>query len=111
MKKRPRRPSPVISFKVVTLRHPAGVSVSIPLKDFTEYASSMCNLYRFRWKAKKTAEALEKVNRLSMEAILAWASVTSPYVRLGVEDQEDSQPAPPSDGSHPSEAVSGSEGK
>lgn len=111
MKKRTKRPYPVISFEGVTIRHPAGVKVLVPLRDFAEFASSLCNLRRFRWKAKKTAEALEEVNRLSMEAMLAWANVTSPYVRLGIVDQEDSRQAPPSGDPRPSEGASDSTGK
>ena len=93
----------------ITIKHPSGLTVLVPLKDLTEFVKSMCNLYRFRWKAKKTADALEKVNRLSMEAIVAWGKVTSPYVNLATADQECSQQQKPSAGSHPSEEASGSE--
>lgn len=110
MKKRiPFNPKPQISIHHVSVYHPAGVTVVVPLKDLTEFIPSMCNLYRFRWKARKTVDALEKVNRLSMEAMLAWANVTSPYVTLATADQECSQQQQPSDDPHPSEEASGSE--
>ena len=112
MKKRiPFHPKPQIAIHHVSIHHPAGVTVVVPLKDLTEFIPSMCNLYRFRWKAKRTADALEKANRLSMEAMLAWANITSPYVSLATDTQECSQQQQPSDGQHPSEEASGSEGR
>ena len=92
---------------LIVVHHPAGVKVQIPLKDLTEFTKSMCHLYRFHWKAKKTADALERVNRLSMEAMVEWAKVTSPYVALTTSDQGDSQQAQPSDDPQPSRKASG----
>lgn len=90
---------------LLTVRHPSGVKAEFPLKNLSEYVRSVCCLYGFRWKARATAKALEKVNRLSMDALLLWARITSPYLAVG--DQEDSQSQPPAGEDRPSGEASG----
>lgn len=88
----------------IAIKHPAGVKVRVPVKYLTKYARSMNRLYRFWWNTKKTVRLLEKVSRLSAIALSDYANITDPYVTLGADFQEASQPEH-SESDPPSEAL------
>lgn len=95
----------------LTVRHPSGVKVEMPLKSLSEYTRSVIAWKRFTWKAKKTAKALETVHRLSLEALCAYEKITSPYATLGEDLQESFPPRPHPGEDRPSGAVFDSEDK
>lgn len=77
---------------LITVRHPAGIKVSVPLKSLANYTRSLNRMHRFWWKAEKTARLLEKANRLSLSALSDYYNITDPYLTLGAEFQASSQP-------------------
>lgn len=95
----------------LTVKHPSGIKVEMPLKSLSEYTRSVIAWRRFTWKAKKTAKALETVHRLSLEALCEYEKIISPYATLGENLQESFPPKFHSGEDRPSAAVSGSEGK
>ena len=95
----------------LTVKHPSGIKVEMPLKSLAEYGRSVVAWQRFRWKAKKTAEALQRANRLSMEALVEYSKITSPYATLGIDLQESSRPESRPGENRSPEAAPGNMGK